>query len=298
SHFVPDCYRTQNQNDQEKIREKYSVDITIIDTAQYRHTSFNKGPSQLCEGPLLKETANLKIIMNILDTIKDLFKKQSTDAIEVVPVYYSQDLKFLENHLKEVNGKIPLLEEVYGKDFLSFFYAPGIEKTIRTTFLETLGVPVAQRGFLDNDHWNKKHPFNFPGAFYTGESDSCGTGDREAPFNVLYDDYFSEYIFKQPRNYAELLGVMDAAAVEVFDGYSCNGNEYWTYTACRNWWSNRSDLIVGLYDDELQKANAGREKMYIAYLQSPEAEMDLRKYCYFLEHHCYAANDKVKLPDL
>ncbi|MGO4294356.1 hypothetical protein [Chitinophaga sp. RAB17] len=239
--------------------------------------------------------------MDILEAIKGIFRKNNGSENESVVAYhwYSREqLAAIQHHLKDAENKVPQLEGIYGQDFASFFYATGIEKTIRTAFLETLDVAIQYRNFLDKDHWSDKHPFNFPGTFYTGETDTCGTGDGEAPFNVLYDEHCCEYIFKQPQNYAELVCVVDAAYLEVYGGYSCNGNDHWTYTACKNWWSNRSDIIVGLYDNRLQEMNGGREKMYIDYLKSPAAEMDLRKYCYFLEHHCYPANDQVKLPTL
>lgn len=71
---------------------------------------------------------------------------------------------------------------------------------------------------------------------------------------------------------------------------------------------NILDTIKGLFKKhsvdeaqhvpELQRMNGGRGKMYIEYLKSAEAEMDLRKYCYFLEHNCCPPNEQVNLPDL
>lgn len=189
------------------------------------------------------------------------------------------------------------IEMVFGKNFKSFLFKDDIDKIIKLEVLSLLEFPEKNRDFLDYDHWEKKHPFNFPGPFYTGESDTCGTGEAEAPLNVLYDAYCCEYIFKQPENYTELLCVIDAAAVEVFDSYSCDGNAHWTIDLCKEWWKAKSYLIEQLNHPEVKKTNGGRELLYINYLNG-EAAIDLRRYCYFLDTNCFPLDENITLPDL
>jgi len=212
--------------------------------------------------------------------------------------YSHFDLKaYIANHLQIVEGKYPKVEQAFGKDFNSFLFNPDIDRIVRLQVLPLLGFPAKDSHFLDYDYWQKKHPFNFPGPFYTGESDTCGTGQPEAPGNVMFDSYCCEYIFKQPQNYAELLCVIDAAAVEVFDSYSCNGNDHWTIDLCRQWWKQKSHLIEQLNEPELKKANGGAEQLYINYLRS-EAELDLRRYCYFLDNGGLPRHQDAILPEL
>lgn len=187
------------------------------------------------------------------------------------------------------------VETKYGKDFTAFLYRPRIDEILKDDLLLFLEPRETYNGFFDNDHWQQKHPFNFPGPFYTGESDSCCTGDAEAPDNVMYDENGYEYIFKQPKNFEQLLGVVGAAAVEVFDGYSCNGNQYWTYALCKEWWQNMGDMIAQLNSPEVKKVNGDRIQLYLSYLSS-EAELDLRRYCFFLENNYYPADDYIRLP--
>lgn len=225
----------------------------------------------------------------IMNFLRNIFKKAGGRTEFNIEVY-------IKKHLKEVNDKVPMLEDRYGKDFFSFFYRHDADEMIRRELLKVLEFSASSLDCLDNDHWPQKHPFNFPGTFYTGESDSCGTGETEAPFNVLFDANCQEYVFKQPQSYAELLCVIDAGAVEVFDSYSCNGNKYWTYSQCKNWWAGKADLIYQLNDSALKEMNRGREQLYIDYLNS-DAEYDLRRYCFFLENNFYPG-DGVALPDL
>lgn len=193
--------------------------------------------------------------------------------------------------------KLVRVKSKYGVDFRAFLYRPNIDKVIKNELLPFLEAPEKYNGYLSHHHWEEKHPFNFPGPFYTGQSDSCGTGDIEAPDNVLYDSNCFEYIFKQPGNFEELLRVFDAAAVEIFDSYSCNGNQFWTYGLCKEWWRGRGGLIWQLNTDEVKKMNRGREQLYIDYLRT-DAETDLRHYCYFLENGFYPTDDNMLLPDL
>jgi hypothetical protein len=124
------------------------------------------------------------------------------------------------------------LKERYGEDFAAFLYRRDLYEVLNREAL-----PLLRRDgnydFWERSYWASKHPFNFPAPLYTGETDTCGTGVPEAPDSVLFDGYYCEYIFRQPRNYQEFIAAKNAAAVEVLDSYCCDGNQHWTAQACR-----------------------------------------------------------------
>lgn len=190
-----------------------------------------------------------------------------------------------------------LLESKYGKDFNAFFYRSDIDKFINGEVLHFIKEPKMYIDFIAANLWEDKHPFNFPGPFYTGQSNTCGTGDVEAPDNVFYDADTCEYIFRQPSNYKEFVDVLDAAAVEVFDSYACNGNKYWTYDLCKEWWHNRRWLLEQLDNPELKKVNGARSNLYRDYLVTND-EQDLKRYCFFLLHGHYPSLNEENLPAL
>lgn len=243
--------------------------------------------------------------MNLLQAIKPIFKKlgQSHGRMPALEhgdatAVRSYDIEaYIAKHMAEIYVDAEALMEKYGTNFNSFFYRPNVDVFIRQEILPFKNPDDTHNHFLDYDHWMKKHPFNFPGPFYTGESVTCGTGDSNAPDNIMYDSYCCEYIFKQPQTFAEFLGVIDAAGVEAFDSYSCNGNNHWTYQKCKDWWKNKQQLLNELKTPEIRKVNGSRIQMYIDYLNG-NAETDLRKYCYFLENGLYPVSDTEKLPQL
>jgi len=207
---------------------------------------------------------------------------------EYDPENDEERLAYLAKHLAEIAQAAPLLTERYGADFNAFLYRPKL-----AAFIQKEVVPFqyptpdgCYQDFLDVSHWPKIHYLNFPGPFYTGESDTCGTGEREAPDNVLLTDHAEEYVFRQPQNFTEFLCVLSAAAVEVFDSYSCDGNDHWTYQLCREWWQGKDEFIRHLRTPAFRKHNGNRIQLYIDYLNG-SAETDLRKYCYFLENGRY-----------
>lgn len=232
--------------------------------------------------------------MSILTFIKNIFGK--TQPIMTNPIVYNID-EHLAKHTKFIEEEANVFIEKYGADFDTFFYRENFETFIRTEVLPFRQPDSKHNNFLDNSYWTTKHPFNFPGPFYTGESDTCGTGDIEAPNNVMYDEYAMEIVFKQPTTFEELLGVIDAAAMEVLDSYSCDGNSFWSYSKCKDWWKNRFDLISEMNKPETQKVNGRRFILFEHYLKS-KAENDLKKYCYFLENgNCPNVETKA-LPQL
>src|SRR5258707_8089864 len=97
---------------------------------------------------------------------------------------------YIERHLRDANELALKLTTLYGADFYSFLYRSNLDNFIRHEILPQLArSPDGDVTFLDFNHWPQRHPFNFPGPFYSGISDTCGTGDTEAPDNLLYDGY-------------------------------------------------------------------------------------------------------------
>lgn len=104
-----------------------------------------------------------------------------------------------------------------------------------------------------------------------------------------------EFVMIQPRTKTELLQLWNASAVEVFGAYYCDGNKHWTVKEVKNWWFEKDDLLQHLKDEELIKMNCHQEKRYQHYLEHL-AEMDLRRYCFFLDNGFYPTTEI--LPEL
>ncbi|WP_426490341.1 hypothetical protein [Hymenobacter sp. 102] len=239
--------------------------------------------------------------MSWVARLKALFRKPvSPDLASIyhwdAAQFQIQYAAYLAQKTAAIAQKSIFLPEQYG-DFTAFLYRPDFDEFIRKEFLPALKPDNPHLQFLDHNHWPNKHPFNFPGPFYTGESDTCGTGICEAPDNVANNDYSQEFVFRQPQNYPQLLRLLDAAAVEVLDSYAANGNACWTYAACRDWWRNRPELLAALSDPATIRSNYGQAEAYAAYLAG-DAETDLRRYCYFLENGQYPATANTALPPL
>jgi hypothetical protein len=207
-----------------------------------------------------------------------------------------QYLALVKDDLAQAKADSLKLSAQYG-DFTAFFYRSDFDLFLRQEVLLFQQPTTDYLAFLDNDHWGAKNPFNFPGPFYSGESDTCGTGPDQAPANVMLDADGCEFVFKQPATHYELLCVVNAAAVEVLDSYSSNGNDHWTTETCRNWWHNRGPLLRALQGEKIIKRNEGQAQLYFNYLQGT-AEMDLRRYCYFLETGDYPVAECTALPAL
>ena len=231
--------------------------------------------------------------MKIFKSLWGVFNKPSVN-----PARYElggRPAKILPSYVS--GDRLAKVKSRFGDNFSIFLYRSNIDDIIKRELLPFLDAPEQYNGFLDHDYWFERHPFNFSGPFYTGQYENCGTGDIEAPDNVLYDSNTFEYIFKQPSSFEELLCVLDAASVEVFDSYACNGNRYWTYNLCKEWWREKDKLVAQLNTPEVMKVNGDRVQLYIDYL-STDAEMDLRRYCFFLENSFYPTDNTVLLPDL
>ncbi|SEW22368.1 hypothetical protein SAMN05428988_3314 [Chitinophaga sp. YR573] len=210
--------------------------------------------------------------MNILKAIKALFKTE--DGVK--RTYPSEEALRILRQMQETEKQAAVLKERHGVDFNAFFYS--------------------QIPYTDGSHWDEKHVLNFPGPIYTGVTDNCGTG-IEAPENVMFDHEGREFIYCQPKNYNQLAAVDTAGAVAPFQAYGFDGNKCWNYELVKSWWQNRAEWISQLMDPLLIKHNgADIVQLYIDYLNSDIAELDLRRYCFFLLNNYYPAEDNMDLP--
>lgn len=201
-------------------------------------------------------------------------------------------------HWQRVDIAVNKLTAQYGEDFHAFLYRPDTNEFIQNEVLPFLfSCPNTHLTFLRRNRWKDKHPFNIPGPFYTGMSDTFRTGFREAPDNILHDKYSQEFLYRQPDSYVAFVCVLDAAEAEASDSYSCNGNSYWTWEKCKEWWSKHYSQIKQLHTPEVVSLNGiDNINRYIDYLTTT-AETDLRRYCYFLENGIYPEAGAL-LPDL
>jgi hypothetical protein len=146
---------------------------------------------------------------------------------------------------------------------------------------------------------------NVPGPFFTGETDNCWTGRLHAPRNVIYGGkYFTEYVFRQPRDADEVAGLVDAAEADPLQGYAYDGDDHWTPEAVRAWWHGRQHVVEGLTatlelldtEHELEHDAAQGLRDYLAYLENG-LENDLRAYVFRLETGRYPLPGE-QLPEL
>ncbi|WP_371616227.1 hypothetical protein [Streptomyces sp. NBC_00454] len=155
-------------------------------------------------------------------------------------------------------------------------------------------------------HWEQRIGLNVPGPFYTRENDNCWTGRIEAPDSVLYGgEYFTEYVFRQPRTPAEVRALARAADAEVTGGYACDGDMRWMPGLVREWWAGRGrveeDLVASLAEFELHSDGQNRDaaagvRDFRAYLAGGLAA-DLRAYLFRLEEGRYPEAGE-RLPEL
>ncbi len=109
---------------------------------------------------------------------------------------------------------------------------------------------------------------------WTVSSDTCATGRLSAPDNVAYDGYCREFVFRQPRDAAELGAVMSADSEEVFACYRFDGLDRWTSRSVAAWREDvevvlgyaRHALAATAEDPELQRCLGG----YVSYIESEE----------------------------
>ena len=151
---------------------------------------------------------------------------------------------------------------------------------------------LKEESYLGGSEFSNIGQLNIPGPFYTGTTYPFGTGILAAPDNVIFDQDCVEYVMIQPRSFIELEQIWKAGGIDLFSGYYCDGNKHWTVSKVREWWANRDFIFRQLEDEELMQFNKLQEKRYIHYLEF-FAEMDLRRYLFFLEHGYYPRDEKL-----
>jgi len=131
--------------------------------------------------------------------------------------------------------------------------------------------------------WEDRNPLNVPGPFYGAETDDCMDGPICAPETHACDHDGRGYVWRQPTDDAPVLRTLVGMYLDPFCGFAWDGNDHWTTTLVREWWS----------------ARAGRADLIGEPVDYPDAEMayDLRRYLYFLDTGRYPAAG-VLLPDL
>jgi hypothetical protein len=154
--------------------------------------------------------------------------------------------------------------------------------------------------------WKERLWLNVPGPFYTGETDTCWTGRLSAPLHVAYGgEYFTEFVYRQPKTSTEVAALAEAAWADPFGGYACDGDQHWAPETVRAWWLDRARVekhVAGLLaswevsprSDEQEACEGLRD--FLRYLTNG-LEVDLRAYLFRLEQGRYPAADD-RLPEL
>jgi hypothetical protein len=189
-----------------------------------------------------------------------------------------------------------LVKAAFGTDVNSIIYSPGFNAGL---LAEIQTIYFGQHTAADSmiPDFKNRSPLNIPGPVYTCETDNCGTGQPEAPSNILCDEMGREHVFIQPRTFDELLNIIRAAWIEPFDSYGFDGNQNWTKQLVREWWGNRNDLMEQLRREEMDVCNQRQNRNYIVYLTSL-AKPYLMRYCHFLETGIYPASGESVLPEI
>ncbi|MFD7556244.1 ferredoxin [Streptomyces sp. NPDC059835] len=148
--------------------------------------------------------------------------------------------------------------------------------------------------------WAERNWRNVPGPFYGGETDTCETGPEVAPRHVLCDENGQEFVFRQPREPAEVDRVLFAAWNDPFRQYGMDGDRHWTTQSVRAWWRERARLRE--WAVHFATAPSGSHHFrhglvdLLSYLDG-DLEAHLRGYLFWLEEG-RAPTDSETLPDL
>lgn len=137
------------------------------------------------------------------------------------------------------------------------------------------------------EDWDTRAFLTVPGIIWTVSSDTCATGRLSAPENVAYDHHYREFVFRQPRDEAELAAIMSADSEEVFGCYRFDGLNRWTSLSLAAWVADK-EVIVG-YLRHVLAAGDNSEihdclRQYEAYLAGPEFSSYLRDFGQHLEN--------------
>ncbi|MFM7022431.1 MAG: hypothetical protein ACKOXB_05595 [Flavobacteriales bacterium] len=217
--------------------------------------------------------------------LSDLFKKKSASSGNGYLTYRNQWNQRIEN-----------LEEVYGTDAKTLIYSTNFTLGFFKRFEAALYLRELDTTATYQNDFSKRSSLNFPGPFYTIETDHSGMGQPEAPENILCDQDGREYIFIQPRTTRELCNILTASLLDPYSSYAINGNEHWNLQLIREWWRNKNRLIATLLSKDFEEHNNGQNFKYIEYLNG-QAKEDLQRYAYFLEKGKYPMG-AVELPEL
>jgi hypothetical protein len=91
--------------------------------------------------------------------------------------------------------------------------------------------------------WDERTMLTVPGVIWSVSSDTCATGRLSAPDNIAYDHDWREFVFRQPRNEAELAAIMSAESEEVFGCYRFDGLSRWTSRSVGAWFQDMEVLL-------------------------------------------------------
>src|SRR3954466_5415380 len=100
------------------------------------------------------------------------------------------------------------------------------------------GWPYSDRGTTFQGRWEERNPLNVPGPLYGAMTDNCWVGRLHAPRHILYGDdieYEQEFLYRQPRNPAELADVLDGMSLDPFAGWAYDGDSNWSTDLVREW---------------------------------------------------------------
>jgi hypothetical protein len=106
--------------------------------------------------------------------------------------------------------------------------------------------PIESPDAMFQGKWEERNSLNVPGPIYGAMTDTCWVGRLSAPRHVLYgdvEDYEQEFLYRQPRNLAELLQVLDGVRQDPFAGWAYDGDDHWTVELVREWWRERGRVL-------------------------------------------------------
>lgn len=163
-----------------------------------------------------------------------------------------------------------------------------------------------------NGRWEDRLWLNVPGPVYGAQTDNCATGRLEAPRHIHYGgEYFTEYVYRQPRTPDEVRDVRSAIEADPMDGYAWDGDQRWTPELVREWWRDRERILEYLrdqvhewerYDRWIPNQRAVEGALdFAAYIaggtDSGSLETDLQIYLYWLQEH-RSPTPADRLPEL
>lgn len=113
-------------------------------------------------------------------------------------------------------------------------YRDPLPDVLTSAGLSVAGAPVQWRGGLAEPDvylcgkWTERNWRNVPGPLYGAQMDTCWASREYAPHNISYEaENGQEFLFRQPRSRAEVLGVLCGASNDPFSGWGFDGDEHW-----------------------------------------------------------------------